>query len=96
MANILALHHEHMNLLKPFCFVLSKNVFDQLICRTKKQKARLQCLASAMPKPVMPSGAKNGKVCKEKKCKKLAVLAKRRDRNVFLSAKLLSTNVKTV
>jgi len=24
--------------------------------RTKDQKKRLQCLASAMPKPVMPSG----------------------------------------
>jgi len=42
------------------------NVFDQSICRTKEQKERLQCLASAMPKSVMLSGAKNGKVSKEK------------------------------
>jgi len=49
--------------------------FNQSICRTKEQKARLQCLASPMPKSVMPSGAKNGKVFKEKKCNNMAVLA---------------------
>jgi len=43
----------------------SEKVFDQTICRTKEQKTRLQCLASAMPKYVMPSAAKNGKVSKE-------------------------------
>jgi len=32
-----------------------------------------------MPKSVMPSGAKNGGVSKEKKRKNLALLAKRRD-----------------
>ena len=52
--------------------VLSENVFDQSICRTKEQKARLQCLASAMPKSVMPSGDKNCEVSKEKKRKNLA------------------------
>jgi len=31
--------------------------FNQSIRRTKEQKTRLQCLAGAMPKPVMPSGA---------------------------------------
>jgi len=56
--------------------VLSENVFDQSICRTKEQKARLQCLASAMPKSAMPSGDKNGEVSKEKKRKNLAVLTK--------------------
>jgi len=55
--------------------VSSEKVFDQLICRTKEQKARWQCLASAMPKFVMLSGAKNGKVSQEKKHKNLAVLA---------------------
>jgi len=35
-----------------------------------------------MPKFVMPSGAENGKVYKEEKCKNLAVLAERRDLNV--------------
>jgi len=34
-------------------------------CVAKEQKARLQCLASAMPKSVIPPGAKNGKVSKE-------------------------------
>jgi len=53
----------------------SVKVFDQSVCRTKEQKARLQCLASAMPKTVMPSGAKNGKVSQEKKRKNMAVLA---------------------
>jgi len=36
--------------------VPSEKVFDQSICRTKGQKARLQCLASEMPKSVMLSG----------------------------------------
>jgi len=43
----------------------SEEVIDQSICRTKEQKARLQCLASAMPKSVIPPGAKNGKLSKE-------------------------------
>jgi len=43
----------------------------------------LQRLASAMPKPVMPSGVKNGKVSNEKKCKDLAVLAKTAQLNLF-------------
>jgi len=45
-----------------------EKVFDQSICRTKEQKRRLQCLASAMPKSAMPSAAK--------KRKNLVVLAK--------------------
>ena len=53
----------------------SEKVFEQSICRTKEQKIRLQCLASAMPKSVMPSATKNVKVSKEKKRKNLAVLA---------------------
>jgi len=53
-----------------------QKVFDQSICRTKEQKTRLQYLASAMPKSVMPSAAKYGKVFKEKKRKNVAVLAK--------------------
>jgi len=39
------------------------------MCRTKEQKTRLQYLESAMPKSVMPSADKNGKVSKEKKRK---------------------------
>jgi len=42
--------------------VPSEKVFDQLICKTKEQKARFQCSANTMPKSVMPTGAKNGKV----------------------------------
>jgi len=45
---------------------------------------------------VMPSGAKNRKVSKEKKRKNLAVFAKTRDWNFFFSAKLSSSNAKTV
>jgi len=60
-----------------------ENVFDQSICRTKEQKATLQCLASAMPKSVMPSTDKNGKVSKEKKRKALAVLTKTPRLNFF-------------
>jgi len=48
----------------------SEKVFDQSICRTNEQKTRkLQYLASAMPKSVIPSADKNGKVSKEKKRK---------------------------
>jgi len=39
------------------------------LCGTKEQKTRLQYLANAMPKSVMPSADKNGKVSKEKKRK---------------------------
>jgi len=74
----------------------SEKVFDQSICRTKEQKTRLQCLASAMPKSVMPSGAKNGKVSKEKKRKNLGVLVKTLRLKRFFPAKLLSSNVKKV
>jgi len=35
----------------------SEKIFDQSICRTKEQKARLQCLDRAIPKSEMPSGA---------------------------------------
>jgi len=50
-----------------------------------------------MPKSVMPSAAKNGKVSKEKKRKNLAVLAKTPRLKRFFPAKLiLSSNVKTV
>jgi len=54
----------------------SEKVFDQSVCRTKEQKTRLQCLASEMPKSVMPSAATNGTVFEETKRKNLAVLAK--------------------
>jgi len=98
MATILALNHKHTKLVKPLHHMLrvpSETVFDQSICRTKEQKARLQCLASAMPKSVMPSGAKNGKVSKDKKRKNLVVLAKMpRLNDFFSSAKLLSSNIK--
>jgi len=49
-----------MKLFKPFTphviawFV--RKGFNQSNRRTKEQKLRSQCLASAMPKPVMPSG----------------------------------------
>ena len=65
-----------------------ERVFDQSICRKKTQDAKLQCLASAMPKFVMPPGAKNGKDSKEKKRKNLAMLAKMHRLKRFFSAKL--------
>jgi len=70
-----------------------EKVFDQSMCRTKEQKANLQCSASAMLKSLMPSGAKNGKVSEEKKRKNLAVLAKTPRLKRFFPAKLLSSNV---
>jgi len=58
--------------------VLSDKLFDQSICGTNEQKGILQCLACAIPRSIMPSGAKNGEVSMEKKRKNLAMLAKRR------------------
>jgi len=49
--------------------------------------ANLQCLASAVPKFVMPSGAKKCKVSKEEIRKNLAVLAKSPRLNRFFSSK---------
>jgi len=74
----------------------SEKLFDQSICRKKEQKARLQCSASAMPKSVMRSGAKNGKVSKEKCARIWQGQLKRRDGNVCFSAKPLSSNLETV
>ena len=59
MVTIVVLHYKHMKLFKPFTHVIAcsaRKGFNQSIRRTKEQKTRLQCLASAMPKPVMPSG----------------------------------------
>ena len=42
--------------------------FNQSIRRTKEQNTRLRCLASAMPKPVMPPGAmKSAKLLQDEK-----------------------------
>jgi len=60
MVTINVLHHNHMKLSKPFApHVIAWSVRKgfQSIRRTKEQKTRLQCLASAIPKPVVPSGA---------------------------------------
>jgi len=60
VVTIVVLHHKHMKPFKPFtpnviaCSV--RKGFNQSIRKTKEQKTRLQCLASAMPKSVMPSG----------------------------------------
>jgi len=54
MVTIVVLHHKHMKLFKPFTpRVIAWSVrkgFNQSNRRTKEQKTRLQCLASAMPK----------------------------------------------
>ena len=47
---------------------------DRAICRTKEHRTRLQCLASAMPRSIVPSGAEKRKVSREQKRKDLAVL----------------------
>ena len=64
MVTVAVLHHKHMMPFKPFTpHVIAWSVrkgFNQSIRRTKGQKTRLQCLASAMPKSVMPSGAMKG------------------------------------
>jgi len=71
----------------------SEKVFDQSICRTKEQKTRLQCLASAMQKSVMPSATKKRK---GEKVEESAVLAKTPRLKVFFPAKLSSSSVKAV
>jgi len=57
MVTIVVLHHKHMKLFKPFTpHVIACSVrkgVNQSIRRTKEQKTRSQCSASAMPKPVM-------------------------------------------
>jgi len=66
MVTVVVLHHKHMKLFTSFtphviaCHAWSvRKDFNQWIRRTKEQQTRLQCLASAMPKPkpVMPLGA---------------------------------------
>ena len=71
----------------------SEKVFDQSICRTKEQKTRLQYLASAMPKSVMPPADKNGKVSEEKKRKNLPVSAKTPRLKRFFQQSFQSSNV---
>jgi len=63
-----------MKIAKPFtphalaCSV-SKVFFIQSICRTKEQKTRLQCLATAMSQFAMPAGDEKRNVSKEAKSK---------------------------
>ena len=91
MVTIAVLHYKHMKLFKPFMpHVIAWSVgegFNQSIRRTNEQKLRLQSLASAMPKPVMPSGHqelwKAQSFYKKKKRKDLAVLAKMPPLNRF-------------
>jgi len=71
---------KHIKLVKPFTpHVIACNAwsvrkdFNQSICRTKEQKTRLQYLASAMPKAILPSAAKKRK---GEKVQEWSVLAK--------------------
>ena len=74
VVTIAVLHHKHMKPFKPFtphviAWSVRKGV-NQTIRKTKEQKTRLQCLASAMPKSVMPSGAvKSAKLLTRKKAR---------------------------
>jgi len=96
VVTIILLHHnKHMKLVKPFTsHVIAWPVrkgFNQSICRTKEQETRLQCLASAMPKSVMPSAAKMRKVS-EKKRADLAVLVKTQGLNRFFQQNFQTAN----
>jgi len=64
MAIIVVLHQKHlkhMKLVKPFTHHIIawcvRKGFNQSICRTKEQKTKSQCLASAMSKSMMPSAS---------------------------------------
>jgi len=60
MVTIVVLHHEYMKLFKLFTRHViawfARKGFNQSIDWKEGQKAWLQCLASEMPKSVMPSG----------------------------------------
>jgi len=71
MATIVVLHHKYMKLFRLFTphviAWFARKGFNQSIAGTKGQKTRLQCLASEMPKSVMPSGViKNAKLLRRK------------------------------
>ena len=99
MVTIAVLHHKHMKLFTLFApHVIAWSVrktFNQSSRRTKEQKTRLQCLASAMPKPVMPSGA-----MKSAKLRKSARIwqcwQKRRDSIAFSSKTFKQQRFKAV
>jgi len=59
MVTIVVLHHKYTTLLKPFIpHVIAWSVrkgLNQSIRTTKEQQTRLECLAWAMPKSVLPS-----------------------------------------
>jgi len=83
MVTIAVLHHKHIKLFTPFTpHVIAWSVrkgFNQSIRRTNEQKTRLQCLASAMTKPVMPSGAmKSTKLLRRKSARVWQCQLKRR------------------
>jgi len=74
MVTIVVLRHKYMKLFKLFTpHVIAwstRKGFNLLICRMKEQKARLQCLASEMPKSVMTSGViKTAKLLRRKRAK---------------------------
>ena len=103
MSTILALHHKYMKLVKTFVIACSvRKSFWSVDLSNERAESEIAVEefgrqnASAMSKSVMPSGAKNGKVSKEKKRKNLAVLAKTPRLKRFFPAKLLSSNVETV
>ena len=77
MVTIVVLHYKYMKLFKPFTphviAWFARKGFNQSIGRTKGQKTRLQCLASEMPKSVMPSRVMKRKASKTKKRRDLAM-----------------------
>ena len=62
----------------------------------ERAETGLQCIAGAMPKFLLLSGAKKRKISKEKKRKDLAVIAKTPRLNHFFPAKLPSSNFEAV
>ena len=101
MATIVVLQHKHMKLFTPFTpHVIAWSVrkgFNQSIRRTKEQKTRLQCLAWAMPKPVMPSGAtKSPKLLRRTNARIWQCWQKRRDWIAFSSKTFKEQRFKAV
>ena len=94
--------HKHMKLFKPFKpRVIAWSVrkgFNQSTRGTKEQTTRLQWLASAMPKPVMPSGHQELWKAQsfQDKTQGSGSVSKNAATESFFLAKLSSSNVKVV
>jgi len=97
MVTMVVLHHKHMKRFKPFTsHVIAWSVrksFNQSIRRTKEQKTRLQCLSSAMRKPVMPQELRKAQSFKEEQTQGSGSFGRNVATESLFLAQLSSSNV---